>query len=62
MEILKLKIETINAILNYMAEQPYKEVINIIAVAMRLNAPYQTLGTQIFTHPTMAEALNDLFA
>ena len=31
MEKLKLKIETINAILNYMAEQPYKEVIHIIS-------------------------------
>ena len=31
MEKLKLKIETINAVLNYMAERPYKEVINIIA-------------------------------
>ena len=35
MEILKLKIETINAILNYMAEQPYKEVINIIAAIQK---------------------------
>lgn len=38
------------------------EVINIIALAMRLGADYRVLGTQIFTHPTMAEALNDLFA
>ncbi|MCF0155018.1 MAG: FAD-dependent oxidoreductase [Veillonella sp.] len=38
------------------------EVINIIALAMRLGANYKTLGNQIFTHPTMAEALNDLFA
>lgn len=34
-EMLKLKIETINAILNYMAEQPYKEVINIIAAIQK---------------------------
>ncbi|RRC92172.1 pyridine nucleotide-disulfide oxidoreductase [Erysipelotrichaceae bacterium OH741_COT-311] len=37
------------------------EVINIIATAMKLNADYTVLKEQIFTHPTMAEALNDLF-
>lgn len=37
------------------------EVINIIATAMSLNADYTQLKNQIFTHPTMAEALNDLF-
>lgn len=37
------------------------EVINIIATAMACNADYTLLCDQIFTHPTMAEALNDLF-
>lgn len=37
------------------------EVINIIATAMKGKLTYQDLANQIFTHPTMAEALNDLF-
>lgn len=37
------------------------EVINIIATAMNMDADYTVLKNQIFTHPTMAEALNDLF-
>lgn len=37
------------------------EVINIISTAMACNADYTLLKNQIFTHPTMAEALNDLF-
>lgn len=37
------------------------EVINVVATAMRMNADYTVLKNQIFTHPTMAEALNDLF-
>ena len=37
------------------------EVINIIATAMNANLPYTVLRDQIFTHPTMAEALNDIF-
>lgn len=37
------------------------EVINIIATAMNANLPYTVLRDQIFTHPTMAEALNDVF-
>lgn len=37
------------------------EVINIIATAMRAGLPYTALRDQIFTHPTMAEALNDVF-
>lgn len=38
------------------------EVINIIATAMACDADYTVLKNQIFTHPTMAEALNDLFS
>ena len=37
------------------------EVINIVVTAMIAKQPYTTLANQIFTHPTMAEALNDLF-
>lgn len=37
------------------------EVINIIATAMKVGMTYTDLANQIFTHPTMAEALNDLF-
>lgn len=37
------------------------EVINIIVTAMLMDADYSVLKNQIFTHPTMAEALNDLF-
>lgn len=37
------------------------EVINIIATAMKGNLPYTVLRDQIFTHPTMVEALNDVF-
>lgn len=38
------------------------EIINIIKLAMDFNADYSVLRDQVFTHPTMAEALNDLFA
>ena len=37
------------------------EVINIVVTAMIAKQPYTALANQIFTHPTMAEALNDLF-
>lgn len=37
------------------------EIINIIALAMKAEQPYQVIRDMIFTHPTMAEALNDLF-
>ena len=38
------------------------EVINIVKLAMDLDAPASTLRDMVFTHPTIAEALNDLFA
>lgn len=41
-------------------EESY-EMINIIKLAMDMNADYTVLRDQIFTHPTMSEALNDLF-
>ena len=36
------------------------EVINIVAMAMKLGQPYTFLRDFIFTHPSMSEALNDL--
>ncbi len=38
------------------------ENINIVVAAMIAKQPYRVLANQIFTHPTMAEALNDLFS
>lgn len=38
------------------------EMINIVKLAMDMDADYRALANQIFTHPTMSEALNDLFA
>lgn len=37
------------------------EVINIIATAMIGRLPYKILRDQVYTHPTMSEALNNLF-
>ena len=42
--------------------QESHEIINIITLAMNHHIPYTDLAKQIFTHPTMAENLNDLFA
>jgi probable pyridine nucleotide-disulfide oxidoreductase len=38
------------------------EVINIVKTAIDNDLPYTVPRDQVFTHPTMAEALNDLFA
>lgn len=38
------------------------EVINIFSTAIQGGLTYQKLANQIFTHPSMAEALNDLFS
>ena len=38
------------------------EVINTIKVVMDAGLSYTVLRDQVFTHPTMSEALNDLFA
>jgi pyruvate/2-oxoglutarate dehydrogenase complex dihydrolipoamide dehydrogenase (E3) component len=38
------------------------EVINIIKLAIDSKIPYEVLRDSIYTHPTMAEGLNDLFA
>lgn len=37
------------------------EVINIVSVAMKAGLEYTFLRDHIYTHPTMSEALNDLF-
>lgn len=37
------------------------EVINIVQVAMKAGVSYTTLRDNIYTHPSMTEALNDLF-
>lgn len=42
-------------------EESY-EMINIVKLAMDLDADYRVLRDQIYTHPTMSEAFNDLFA
>ncbi|OQQ87578.1 pyridine nucleotide-disulfide oxidoreductase [Ligilactobacillus salivarius] len=40
-------------------EESY-EVINLMALAMKAKLPYTMLRDQIYTHPTMSEALNDV--
>lgn len=37
------------------------EIINIVQIAMHAGLRYEDLRDNIFTHPTMAEAFNDLF-
>lgn len=37
------------------------ELINLLALAMKGHLHYELLRDMIYTHPTMAEALNDLF-
>ena len=38
------------------------EIINTVSIAMNTGQDYTFLRDHIFTHPTMSEALNDLFA
>lgn len=38
-----------------------EELINLVTIVMNNDLSYKALKNQIFTHPTMAEALNDLF-
>ncbi len=54
--------EKTNRILGAMllCEESY-EMINTVKLAMDLEADYRILGKQIYTHPTMSEAFNDLF-
>ncbi|MCD2493443.1 FAD-dependent oxidoreductase [Lacrimispora sp. NSJ-141] len=54
--------EKTNRILGAMllCEESY-EIINTVKLAMDLEADCRMLGRQIYTHPTMSEAFNDLF-
>jgi pyruvate/2-oxoglutarate dehydrogenase complex dihydrolipoamide dehydrogenase (E3) component len=38
------------------------EIINIVQLAMQAGLPYTVLRDKIYTHPSMAESLNDLLA
>ena len=38
------------------------EIINLVSLAMRLDNDYVFLRDNIFTHPSMSEALNDLYS
>ena len=38
-----------------------EEMINFVQLAMNQNLKYQDIASHIFTHPSMSEALNDLF-
>ncbi|MMZ69725.1 pyridine nucleotide-disulfide oxidoreductase [compost metagenome] len=38
------------------------EVVNIVSLFMKSEQPYTVLRDTIFTHPSMAETLNDLLA
>lgn len=38
-----------------------EEMINFVQLAMNHHVTYQEIANHIFTHPTMSEALNDLF-
>ncbi|MDG0810704.1 FAD-dependent oxidoreductase [Cohnella rhizosphaerae] len=38
------------------------EVVNIVSMFMKTGEPYATLRDSIFTHPSMAESLNDLLS
>lgn len=42
--------------------QESHEIINLITLAMNHGISYTDSAKQIFTHPTTAENLNDLFA
>lgn len=44
-----------------LCEESY-EMINIVKLAIDMNADYTVLRDMIYTHPTMSEALNDLFS
>ena len=39
-----------------------QEMINLIKAAIDHGIPASALGSAVYTHPTMTEALNDLFA
>lgn len=51
--------KTKNVCATIYSEESY-EVINLITLAMKAKLPYTMLRDQIYTHPTMTEALNDV--
>ena len=53
-ETEKILGATLNGIESY-------ELINMISLAMKAHLSYTVLRDQIYTHPTMSEAFNDLF-
>ncbi len=47
--------------IKYQGKCLYEQLLdNQITLAMNTHVPYQLLRDQIYTHPTMAEALNDV--
>lgn len=45
---------------NHTEDREEKEFVYLIKLAMDAEIDYTILRNQIFTHPTMSEALNDL--
>ncbi len=45
-----------------MEDRKEKEFVYLIKLAMDEEVDYTILRDQIFTHPTMSEALNDLYS
>ena len=60
MAVIDTKTDQILGCVLFCAES--EEVINFVQLAMNQQLTYQEVGNHIFTHPTMSEALNDLFS
>jgi pyruvate/2-oxoglutarate dehydrogenase complex dihydrolipoamide dehydrogenase (E3) component len=58
--VIDAKTDCILGVTLFCAES--HELINLIKMAMDNDIPASYIQSQIFTHPTIAEALNDLFA
>ncbi|MCH4147946.1 MAG: FAD-dependent oxidoreductase [Prevotella sp.] len=58
--VIDAKTDRILGVTLFCAES--HELINLIKMAMDNDIPASYIQSQIFTHPTIAEALNDLFA
>ena len=56
--LVKPQTQQILGTIIYAAES--HEIINMVALAMRAQLPYTMLRDQIYTHPTISEAFNDL--
>ena len=57
--VIDAKTERLLGCVLFCAES--EEMINFVQLAMNQNMTYQQVANHIFTHPTMCEALNDLF-